>query len=193
MSRGRMYIAGSALAAVAVGASLALFASGAGASASTIGYEVDNGTTWTLSNSPANLSAPAASATYGDAGVVVDLGPASAYSGAPVVGSNNLAENIWLGDNPEASADGTHQLSDPVQFSYGPIDQTFWTGPQASKPSTVDYIRTLGNTEVYAWVGVVSNGTTSVSGVVNSVNGQNTSHRAVSVTVKNGVLTAQVK
>ena len=61
-----------------------------------LGYEVDNGVSWTLATHPASISAPLQSASYGDAGIVVDIGPASAFTGITVNGVG-VADNIWIG------------------------------------------------------------------------------------------------
>ncbi len=66
--------------------------------------------------------------------------------------------------------------------SAGPYGQTFWTGPQAGQPATDSYIQGLGNTEVYAWVGVVYTGNGAVSGSVTSVNGHSVGNRTMSLT-----------
>jgi hypothetical protein len=106
------------------------------------------------------------------------------------VGTDNLSANIWLGDGAEAYTPGTHQLSDTVDFSYGPWDGTFWTGQQVSEPVTATYIQGLNSTEVYAWVGVVYTGS-SVSGSVSSVNGHSVGNRTLSIT-QNGDQTLTV-
>jgi hypothetical protein len=54
-----------------------------------LGYEVDNGTNWSLAGMPVAL-ATSPTTSYEDAGVVVDLGPATQFNGITVAGSNNL-------------------------------------------------------------------------------------------------------
>lgn len=147
-----------------------------------LSYEFDNGAQWTLQKNAAALSSTIPDKGYADAGIVVDLGPASTFTSLTVTGSGDLAENIWLGDGSEAYTPATHNLSDGANFSYGPYGQTFWTGPQAGQPATDSYIQGLGNTEVYAWVGVVHTGNGAVSGSVTSVNGHSVGNRTMSLT-----------
>lgn len=186
---------------------LGLMAAGAvSASTSGLSYEVDDGVSWTLATGPSSLSAPAQSASYADAGVVANLGLADNFAsvdtptGVPFTGSANLRENIWIGDGTEASTPGTHPLSEGVNFTYGFSngDGTFWitTSP---KPALVgqslnaaQIAADFPGDQIYAWVGVVYSGS-SVKGYVTSINGQNTSHRNVGVTLSGSTVTAYVK
>jgi hypothetical protein len=192
-----------ALAAAAAAAAIPLvtFAGAASATGNGLSYEVDNGASWTLSAEPSNLSAPVQGTSYADAGVVVDIGPVSKLnSSKPIswVGSGPLADNIWISNgHDEASTPGTHSLSSAVDFSYGfdDHDGTFYmaSGPDAGPNVPFTQIqKDFAGDQAYAWVGVVSSNGSSVSGVVNSINGQNIGHRSVDVTVSNGVLTAAV-
>lgn len=177
----------SLLAAAGVALTLAFTIGGNGAGASpAVRYEVDDGVSWTLTATPSNTVMPLVSDSYGDAGVVVDLGPAASFGGLIYDGSDDLAVNIWLGDGDEAYTPGTHLLADGVDFSYGPYGGVFWTGAQAGKPVTADYISTLGDTEVYAWVGIVYGGT-DVTGYVTSINGHSIGNRQFSITNTGGV------
>ena len=145
-----------------------------GPQGSLFNYEVDNGTNWALSNMP--LALKNTHAGYEDAGIVVDLGPASGFSGITKTGSSNLLDNVWITDGAEAFSPGLHKLSDTADFTYGSDngDGTFnmFTGPDAGKNLTTAQIHSnYAGYEAYAWVGVTSNGSASVSGHVSSVNG----------------------
>lgn len=145
-----------------------------GPQGSLFNYEVDNGTNWALSNMPLGLSNT--NAGYEDAGIVVDLGPASSFDGITKAGSSNLVDNLWITDGAAAFSPGLHKLSDPAGFTYGSDngDGTFnmFTGPDAGKNLTQTEIQSnYDGYEAYAWVGVTSNGSDSVAGHVSSVNG----------------------
>lgn len=173
-----------AVAGVALTLAFTIGGNGAGASPAVL-YEVDDGVSWTLTATPSKTVMPLESDTYGDAGVVVDLGPASEFTGLTYDGSN-LTANIWLGDGNQAYTPGTHPLANGVNFSYGPYGGVFWTGTQAGNPVTANYISTLDDTEVYAWVGIVYGGT-DVTGYVTSINGHSTGNRQFSITTTGGV------
>jgi hypothetical protein len=83
-----------------------------------LGYEVDNGTNWSLAGMPVAL-ATSPTTSYEDAGVVVDLGPATQFNGITVAGSNNLVDNVWISNGPSAYSFGTHLLTDTPDFTYG--------------------------------------------------------------------------
>lgn len=99
------------------------------ASAFPVRAETDNGTAWTLY--PGRLGASTGTqAGYADAGEVMSLGSVASFGGITAKGSANLSENIWITDGSEATVPGTHQLSTPVDFSYGfqqPGTPTTWT------------------------------------------------------------------
>jgi len=167
-----------------------------------LGYEVDNGVSWTLATHPASISAPLQSASYGDAGIVVDIGPASAFNGITFTGSASLADNIWIGDGFEAYTPGNHPFAtDSPNFSYGSYNGStgllagtfnMFSGPYAGQNLSPSQIVTdFSGHEAYAWVGVVYGGT-NVSGFVNSVNGRSTGRRVMSVTDQSGTLSATV-
>jgi hypothetical protein len=145
-----------------------------GPKGSLVNYEVDNGTDWALANMP--LALANTNQGYEDAGIVVDLGPVSSFAGITATGSSNLLDNIWITDGGEAFSPGLHALSSPVDFSYGidNHDGTFAmsTGSHAGQNLTIAQIKSdYAGFEAYAWVGVTSDGTSSVSGHVASVNG----------------------
>jgi hypothetical protein len=136
--------------------------------------EVDNGSSWALANMP--LALENASAGYEDAGVVVDVGLAADFDGITAAGSGTLLDNIWITDGSEAFTPGEHSLSTTAGFSYG-FDNgagAFYmsSGPHAGETLTLAQIRTdFAGYEAYAWVGVTSGGTSSVTAHVSSVNG----------------------
>jgi hypothetical protein len=137
-------------------------------------YEVDGGTSWALANMP--LALPNANGGYEDAGVVVDVGPVSGFSGITADGTGPLKDNIWITDGSEAFSPGLHPFAtDHPDFSYGfdNGDGTFYmtSGPHAGQTLTISEIQTdFAGYEAYAWVGVTSDGSASVTGHVSSVN-----------------------
>lgn len=145
-----------------------------GPQGSLVNYEIDNGTDWALANMP--LALANSNKGYEDAGVVVDLGPVSDFAGITATGSGPLRDNIWITDGGEAFSPGLHALSDAVDFTYGfdNGDGTFYmsTGGHAGQTLTIDQIKAdYAGFEAYAWVGVTSDGTATVTGHVQSVNG----------------------
>jgi hypothetical protein len=140
-----------------------------------VNYEADNGAAWALSST--SLSLTNTSAGYEDAGVVADIGPASLFGGITVTGTGPLVDNIWIGNGSEAYTPGLHPFAtDPPNFSYGfnNPDGTFYmtNGPYAGQNLTVAQITAdFAGFEAYAWAGVTSNGTDTVTGHVASVNG----------------------
>lgn len=182
-----------AAAVTAVAAAVAIpLSAAAAASAGTGGfsYEMDNGSVWQLSATPASLTG--ADTGYADAGVVVDVGPASAFSGITVKGSGPLAVNVWIGDGPNAYTPGTHSLSSPAGFSYGfqQSNGSFWmtSGPYAGQTLTPAQIAAdFAGDETYAWVGVVYSGT-DVSGHVSQVNGRGAGANLSVVSGADGVI-----
>jgi hypothetical protein len=149
-----------------------------------VNYEADDGTSYYLSSTP--LSVPNTNAGYEDAGVVVDIGAASSFSGISATGSSNLAANVWIGDGSDATTSGTYPLASGVNFCYGlgsvspttgTVTSYFMTGSQTACGG--DYGKTIpasqvasdfAGSEAYAWVGVTSNGSDTVTGNVTSIN-----------------------
>ena len=145
------------------------------ASAHPVRAATDNGTTWTLY--PGQIGASTGTQDgYADAGEVVSLGPIASFGGIIAKGSANLSENIWITDGSEATVPGTHQLSTPVNFSYGfqQAGNTYYmdSGPYAGQTLTLAQVKSdfAGHT-VLAWVGIDSAGTAD-SGYIISVNGR---------------------
>ena len=151
-----------------------------GPQGSLVNYEVDNGAAWALSNMPNALKN--ANGGYEDAGVVVDLGPASSFAGVTARGTatgGNLLDNIWVTDGGEAFTPGYHPFSDgPANFSYysdngdgtwSPLDAK--AASNGGNLTTANIATTYGGYEVYAWVGVASDGTSTVTAHITSVNG----------------------
>ena len=137
--------------------------------------ETDNGTTWTLY--PGQLGASTGTqAGYADAGEVMSLGSVASFGGITAKGSANLSENIWITDGSEVTVPGTHQLSTPVDFSYGfqqPGDTYYMdSGPYAGQTLTLAQVKTdFAGHNVLAWVGIDSAGTAD-NGYIISVNGR---------------------
>lgn len=145
-------------------------------------YEVDGGSSWALSNLP--LALPNANGGYEDAGVVADIGPVSGFSGITANGTGPLKDNIWITDGSEAFSPGLHPFaSDHPDFSYGfdNGDGTFYmtSGPHAGETLTISEIRTdFAGYEAYAWVGVTSDGSATVTAHIATVNGTPVNARA---------------
>jgi hypothetical protein len=141
-----------------------------------VSYEVDNGTTWTLTDSPAYAHSTGPDEGYADAGVVVPLGSVQDFAGIRATGSQNLAENIWIADGPEAYVPGTHPLSAGADFSYG-FQQAgggyyMTDGEYAGQTLSLAQLKAdFGSYQAYAWVGIDDSGTTAY-GYVTSVNGR---------------------
>jgi Collagen triple helix repeat (20 copies) len=148
-----------------------------GPQGSLVNYEVDNGAAWALSNMPNALRN--AGGGYEDAGIVVDLGPASSFDGVTFAGSDNLLDNVWITDGGEAFSPGYHLFSDgPADFSYysdngdgsfSPLDAK--AASNGGSLTTSQIASTYAGYEVYAWVGVTSDGSSTVTGHISSVNG----------------------
>jgi hypothetical protein len=134
---------------------------------------VDTGGYWSLSNMP--LALPASGNGEADAAIVMDLGPASQFKGITQTGSNNLVDDVWITDSPEAYTFG--QNSGAPTFTYGPeqSDGTFYmyTGTHAGSSLTPAQIASdYAGYEVYAWVGIITQNTsTATTGKVSSING----------------------
>jgi hypothetical protein len=164
-----------------------------GAQGTDINYEVDNGTDWALSNMPNALAN--SNNGYEDAGIVVDLGPASSFNGYSVEGTGNLVKNIWITDGSEAYTPGEHSLSSTPDFSFFTENEDgTWAAQDAQasaygQNATSDAIASgYDGYEVYAWVGVTNNGSTGVTGHIASVNGT-----PVNADVKVGRTTASAR
>jgi hypothetical protein len=145
-----------------------------GPQGSVANYEVDNGTRWALATMPLALKNSANG--YEDAGVVVDLGPVSSFNGITFTGSSNLVDNVWITDGDQAYAPGWHPLTAGANFTYGSDnhDGSFYmmTGSKAGTSLSIASIQNqYAGYEAYAWVGVTSNGTDTVTGHVATVNG----------------------
>jgi hypothetical protein len=140
-----------------------------------VGYEMDNGTTWTLTDSLALAHSTGPDVGYADAGVVVPLGSVRDFTGIRATGSKNLAENIWIADGTQAYTPGTHPLSAGADFDYG-FQQAggyyMTDGTYAGQTLTIAQLQTdFGRDQAYAWVGIDDSGTTE-NGYVTSVNGR---------------------
>lgn len=169
-----------AIPALALGAGLATAAAASAAGPAVTGpfnYEVDTGGSWWLSNTP--ISEPGTGGGYADAGVVVDLGSLSNLTGITVTGSGPLADNIWIstGHDEAAVPGGPHPLSTVVDFAYG-FDNgngtSFYmaSGDLAGKTVSLAALQAhYAGDKAFAWVGVVGNGTSTVTGHVVKVNG----------------------
>jgi hypothetical protein len=145
------------------------------ASALPVRAEADNGTTWTLYSGQIGATT-GSSAGYADAGEVVPLGTVASFAGITAKGSANLAENIWITDGSEATVPGTHQLSTPVNFSYGfqETGDTYYmdSGAYAGQTLSLAQVKTdFAGYDVLAWVGIDSSGTAD-NGYITSVNGK---------------------
>ncbi len=148
-----------------------------GPQGSLVNYEVDSGAAWALSNMPNALKN--ANGGYEDAGIVVDLGPASSFGGVTFGGSGNLLDNVWITDGGEAFTPGYHLFSaGPADFSYysdngdgswSPLDAK--AASHGGSLTTSQIASTYAGYEVYAWVGVTSDGSSIVTGHISSVNG----------------------
>lgn len=138
-----------------------------------ISYEVDNGTSWTLTGNLDRARSAGPDKGYADAGVVVALGSMRQFNGIRSTGSKNLAENIWVADAPGAYVPGTHALSAGAGFDYGfqQANGYYMTdGKYAGKILTVAQLRQdFAPYQAYAWVGIDSGATEY--GYVTSVNG----------------------
>jgi len=150
-----------------------------GPQGSLVNYEVDGGSSWALANMP--LALPNANGGYEDAGIVVDVGPASDFAGITATGSGPLKDNVWITDGSEAFSPGLHPFAtDHPDFSYGfdNGDGTFYmtSDPHAGQTLMISDIQSdFAGYEAYAWVGVTSDGTSTGTGHIASVNGTHVS------------------
>jgi Collagen triple helix repeat (20 copies) len=147
----------------------------AGPVAPQVNYEVDNGGgSWAYSNMPLALPNNGSSG-YGDAGLVMDAGPASQFTGITKTGSDSLADSVWISDSPEAYTFGNY--SGAPTFSYGTDNGngTFYmvTGPFEGTDLTPAQIAAdFPGYEVYAWVGIATQDmATETTGTVTSIDG----------------------
>jgi hypothetical protein len=172
-------------------------ASGASAPVS----EVDNGAEFATSTSPSLGDTSASAATYADAGALQDIGTVGQLSAAALAftGGSGLAENIWIGDGPEASTPGIYKLSD-VDFCYGlgaSGDTSFQMqsgcGTYAGQTLSVSQIAAdfPASLEAYAWVGVVSSGSAVPATTVSTIDGK-TVNLSVGIGASGSVLTPYV-
>lgn len=147
----------------------------AGPQGSLFNYEVDNGSAWALSNMP--LALANAGKGYEDSGIVVDVGLVSDFTGITMTGTGPLADNVWITDGADAFSAGLHPFaSDPPDFSYGFDNHngtySMQTGPHAGQTLTLAQLKSdFAGYEAYAWVGVTSDGSATVTAHVASVNG----------------------
>ncbi len=172
-------------------------ASGASAPVS----EVDNGAEFATSTSPNLADTSASGATYADAGAIQDIGTIGNLTSSALAftGGSGLAENLWIGDGPQASTPGIYKLSD-VDFCYGlgtSNDTAFQMqsgcGPYAGTTLTVSEIAAdfPGNLEAYAWVGVVSSGSAVSGTTISTIDGK-TLNLTAGVLASGGVVTPYV-
>jgi hypothetical protein len=175
--------------------------------------EVDNGAEFSVSDSPNLADTSSTTATYSDAGVVVAVGPVGKLTSAGIAykGTGPLAENVWIGDGPEAGTPGVYSFSSgAADFCYGlgqsynssGVPTSFYmTGSNCigtngvnnlGDPLTLAEIAASfpANAEAYVWLGVVtgSGGTAPGTATVKTVAGQ-TVNATVGVTKeKSGAL-----
>ncbi len=176
-------------------------ASAASTTSNSLSYEFDNGNFslaaqqswyWELQKNTAAINATIHDYGYADAGIVMDLGSASTFTGINAVTSGPMSINVWIGDGTDASTPGQYASAN---FSYGfeqPNGSFYMTsGNYEGQTLTAAQIATdFSNFEVYGWVGLVYSGV-SISGSVSSVNGQFIGHRTVSfINDGNGTVTA---
>jgi hypothetical protein len=134
--------------------------------------EVNNGSSWALAPMP--LALPNANTGYEDAGVVRDIGTASSFTGVKFTGSGPLTDMVWITDGGEAFSPGMHAMSDGFDFTYGLDngDGSFhmMSGSHAGQDLTDSQIQAdYAGYEVYGWVGVTGDGTTSISGHISQI------------------------
>lgn len=156
--------------------------------------EVDNGSEFAVGSAPlADTSAP--SASYSDAGVKVDVGSARKLSKTSLAysGTGPLAENVWIGDGPQASVPGVYPLKS-VDFCYGigttshPTKFSMQSDCGSYSGDTLNITQIAADFpgfEAYAWVGVTSSGS-AVSGSVSKVGGKKLRANKFGVRVHSG-------
>jgi hypothetical protein len=158
----------------------------AGITTNTEFTEVDNGSQWSLSSEPNLSDTSAASATYADAGVVLDLGQLSNLTDSDLAysGGATLSENLWIGNGPQASTLGTHLFSDgSADFCYlsyegndqfSALDSNCNTNGLSGSAITLAQIQSAFSAapvEAYAWVGVVSGGSAVSAANIKTIDG----------------------
>jgi hypothetical protein len=153
-----------------------------GPQGSLFNYEVDNGTQFALATMPIALANT--NKGYEDAGIVVDIGPVSSFKGITMTGTGPLLDNIWITNGSMAYSPGLHLLTGGADFNYySDAGHGTWTLFGCPTPpsgctgtvSTAQIAQCYKGYEAYAWVGVQSNGTSSVTGHIASVNGKSVS------------------
>jgi Collagen triple helix repeat (20 copies) len=153
-----------------------------GPQGSLFNYEADNGTHFAVATMPIALAN--ASAGYEDAGIVVDIGPVSSFSGITKTGTGPLADNVWITNGSQAFSPGLYPLAGGANFNYytdaGSGNWTFGGGPAppsgcGGTVTTAKIAQCYNGYQAYAWVGVTSDGASSVTGHISSVNGKSVS------------------
>lgn len=171
--------------------------------------EVDNGTEFTVSSKGSVSDTSASGATYSDAGIMVDDGPASGLSAsdfaftATGTDASSIGENVWLGTGPQASVDGIYPLTG-TDFCYGlgadyvnGVPTQFTMQSQCTDSGQTLTIAQIAaaypNVEAYTWAGVTANGTATVGPVsITSLAGQDGLTAKVGVSLNSGVMTPSV-
>lgn len=136
--------------------------------------EVDNGAEFAVSSSQTLADTSAQGATYADAGSITQVGTVGNLSASALAfsGKGPLAENIWIGDGPQASVPGVYSLKGGADFCYGlgtnvssggqpaAFQMQSDCGSYAGKTLTAAQIAAdfPANLAAYAWVGVVFTG-----------------------------------
>lgn len=167
--------------------------------------EVNNGAHFSISPSSTLADTSASAATYSDAGVYVPIGSAANLTSTQVAftGGSGLAENIWIGDGPQATTPGVYTT--PADFCYflgqdytdGAPAQWYAQGSNCGSLSTgTAYTLTQvaaafpSQVEAYAWVGV--DGGSAIAGTkVGTVDGVSI-NATVGILDNSGVLTPYV-
>jgi hypothetical protein len=165
--------------------------------------EVDNGTEFAVSASPAVADTSKAGATYADAGVAVNVGTVADLSASKLAftGSQGLVENLWIGNGAEASTPGIYSLSSGADFCYGdgqPSGSFYMQGNCGSsldgQTLTLAQIQSdfPGQLQAYAWVGVTSSGKAVTPTQISTVDGQSIHLWAAVLANSDGSLTPYV-
>jgi hypothetical protein len=143
-------------------------------------YEVNNNNGhWSLANMP--LSLPNNASSYLDAGIVIDVGPASSFSGITATGTGTpLLTNVWIADGSDTYTLGERTGSNfcfGSFFGSGAHSGTFqMTGTcpgtvAGSYLSPSDIQLAFAGYEAYAWVGLANGGTGTELATITAVNG----------------------
>jgi hypothetical protein len=121
---------------------------------------------------------------YEDAGIVIDIGPVSSFHGITVTGTGPLLDNVWITNGSQAISLGLNNLGVGVNFNfYSDAGNGTWDNLGGPPPptgcsgtlTTAQIAQCYNGYEAYAWVGVTSNGTSTVTGHISSVNGKSVS------------------